>query len=203
MVLYYYLGDFCTPGSSVFPHEDKVLHDLKELFLKKENCDVVIKVKGQEFPAHKIILEARSPVFASTFRNDMKERATGIVEIEDCDPSCFSNFLCFLYCGDGGISQENVFSLFTVADKYDVQDLRTKCLEFIKNNLSIDTFCDTITLALQHSETELIKLSTDFFTKNAPKIIVTVKWQVFSAENPTQSNELFIKLLVPDVNLSK
>lgn len=185
-------------GEASNHQEKKVLHDLRELFLNKEDCDVIIKVKGSEFPAHKVILKARSPVFASTFRHDMKENATGIVEIEDCDPSCFFDFLVFLYCGDVGIiSQENVFGLFTVSDKYQVLDLRAKCLEFTKENLTVDTFCETITLALQHSETELIKLSTDCFKKNAPKIIVTVKWQMFLAKNPTESNELLIKLLVP------
>lgn len=165
---------------------------------------MVIKVKGQEFPAHKTILKARSSVLASTFSTDMKEKATGILEIDDCDPSSFSDFLCFLYCGDVGvISEENVFSLFTVADKYDVQDLRAKCMKFVYEHISIDTFCDTIALALRHSETELIKLATDFFTKNAPKIIVTVKWQLFLQENPTQSNELLVKLLVNNQSSSK
>lgn len=189
---------------SVVLPENKLLFDLKDLFLNKEDCDVVLKVKGEEFLAHKNILKARSSVFKSTFCTDMKEKATGVVEIEDCDPSCFSNFLCFLYCGDEEmISKENVFSLFTVSDKYDVQDLREKCLTLMKENLSVDTFCDTITLALRHSETDLIKLSSKFFTKKAPKIIVTAKWQVFSAENPTKSNELFVKLLVPDASVSK
>ena len=126
----------------------------------------------------------------------MKEKATGIVDIEDCDPLIFSSFLCFLYCEDvDSLSQENVFGLFTAADKYDVQDLRTICMKFMKENLCVDTFCETITLALQHCETELISLATDFFVKNADKIIVTAKWLSFAAENPTQSNELVIKFV--------
>lgn len=186
----------CIPETPIVLHESKVLHDFKELFLKKEDCDVIIKVKGQEFPAHRAILRARSPVFASTYRYDTKEKETGIIDIEDCEPFSFSDFLCFLYCGDMDIvSVENVFSLFTAADKYDVEDLRAKCVAFMKENLSVETFCDTITLALQHSETELVTLATNFFNKHALKIAKTIKWQLFSAKNPTQSNELFIKAL--------
>lgn len=177
-------------------HDNKILNDLKELFLKKEDCDVIIKVKGSEFPAHKLILRARSPVFASTFRNNMKEKSTGIIEIDDCNPDSFSNFLSFLYSGDiDNLSVENVFSLFTTSDKYDVQDLKTKCLEFMRENLSVDTICDTIRLAVLHSETELIELSTNFFAKHLEEILVTVKWQVFLAENVTLGNELLIKAL--------
>lgn len=183
-------------GSSTLLQKSKILQDFKELFLKQENCDVVFRVKGQEFPAHKAILSARSPVFASAFRNEMKEKATGIVDIVDYDPSSFSDFLHFIYCDDvESLSEGNVFSLFSAADKYDVPDLRTKCMEFMKQNLSVDTFCETITLAVQHTEMELVNLTTDFFIKNAEKIIRTVQWQSFVAENPTQSNELFIKFM--------
>lgn len=179
---------------SALSDKSKILQDFKSLFLKQENCDVVLRVKGQEFPAHKAILIARSPVFASMFRYDMKEKQTGIVDIEDCDPSSFSDFLCFLYCEEvNNLSEENVYSLFTAADKYGVPDLKEKCTEFMKEYLSIDTFCEIITLALQHSETELINFANDFFVKNAPKIVRTVKWQSFLIENPVQSNELFIK----------
>lgn len=171
------------------------------MFEDKEDCDVVIKVKETEFPAHKAILKARSPVFASTLRHEMKEKKTGIIDIQDCEPSIFSHFLCFLYCEElNTLSDENVFGLYTLADIYDIPDLREICREFMKVNISTETFCDTITLALNHSEAELVKFSTDFFIKNAQKIIETVKWQSFLAQNPTQSNELFIKLLASNKN---
>lgn len=93
------------------------------------------------------------------------------------------------------ISQENVFSLFNSANKYETVDLRAKCTEYMKKNLSVDTFCDTIILALRHSETDLLKLATDYFIKNASKIIITPQWQSFLAENPTESNDLLVKLL--------
>lgn len=135
-------------------------------------------------------------MFASIFQHDIVENASSAVEIDDCDPTSFTDFLCFLYCGEVGmISKENGFSIFNAADKYGVLDLRAKCLEFMRNNLSVSTFCDTIILALRHSETDLLKLTTDYFTKNAAKIIITPEWQSFLTENPTEGNELLVKLL--------
>lgn len=196
---FFFKASYCEPSHSIDIPFKKLIQDFKELFLKQEDCDVVLKVKGLEFLAHKTILRARSTVFASTFRNEMKEKATGVVDIEDCDPSSFSDFLCFLYCGSvENLSTENVFSLFIASDKYDVQDLRSQCVTFMEKNLSIDNFCDTITLALKHSERDLIKLAVDFFGKNLQKIILTVKWQSFLVENPIHANELLIKALAPD-----
>lgn len=156
---------------------------------------MVLRVKGQEFPAHKIFLVARSPVFASMFQNDMKEKETGIVDIEDCNPSSFPTFLCFLYCEDAdSLSKENVFSIFTTADKYDVPDLKAKCIEFMKENLSVDIFCETITLALQYTETELFNFTTNFFVENATEIVGTDEWQSFAIKNPIQSTNMYLKL---------
>lgn len=65
----------------------------------------------------------------------------------------------------------------------------------MKENLSDEIFCDTFTLALLHSEIELIALATDFFIKHALEITETVKWQSFSENNPTQINILLMKAL--------
>lgn len=182
------------PQSTDILHENKVLHDFKELFLNQKDCDVILRVDGQDFRAHRTILAARSPVFESTFQNEMKENTTGTVDIEDCDPSCFPDFLCFIYCGDvDAISKTNVFGLFTIADKYDVQDLKSKCVEFMKENMSVDTFCDTIALAHRHCKLELTNFATDFFLRNTQKVIATAEWQSFLTKYPKQSNDLFMK----------
>lgn len=133
------LEEINVSQSPMLPKKRKILQDFKDLFLSREGCDVVFRVKGQKFPAHRAILIARCPVFAATFRHNMKEKVTGIVDIKDCDPSSFSDFLYFLYSEDvDNLSSENVFSLFTTADKYDVADLRELATDyFIKNAESI------------------------------------------------------------------
>lgn len=166
------------------------------MFLSEEDSDVTIKVKGLKFPAHRLILKAQSPVFAAALQSNMREKVTGIIDIEDCDPATFSDFLCFLYCGEvRKLSAENAFSLFTVADKYDVSDLRSMCMDFIKLNLSIDTFFDTIELVVMYPDTksDLIQLLIDFLAKNVQKITATDKWKSFVVQNPELSKELMNK----------
>ena len=183
--------------------KNKILKDLKLLFENQEDCDVVIRVKEKEFPVHRNILKVRSPVFASTLRNDMKEKQTGIIDIQDCEPAVFSEFLRFLYYEEiSNLSEENVFGIFTLCDKYDVSDLREICMKFMKANLSVKTFGDTVTFALMHTESELIKFCVDFFIKNAQKIIETVPWQSLLAQSPIQCNELFIKPLASKNSLN-
>lgn len=119
---------------------------------------------------------------------------TGVIKVKDCDPSVFSDFIYFLYCGDGGrISKENVFSLYTQAEACEVSDLKAECLNFIKNNMAVDNFCEYMTWALDNSETELIASAVTFFVANAGEILMTVDWQTFAAEKPAHSSELFIQ----------
>lgn len=93
------------------------------------------------------------------------------------------------------LSSHNACELYYVADKYDVPDLKEKCISFLKKSLTVETICDVICLATKHNETKLLEHAILFFAKYMEEILVTVKWQVFMKENPTEANELYIKVL--------
>lgn len=67
-------------------------------FADKCTClcsDVKLVVGGTEFSAHRLILSLRSPVFAAMLSSKMSE-SQGEVEIEDCDPRVFQQFLRYV-----------------------------------------------------------------------------------------------------------
>lgn len=179
---------FFSPG---FIH---VCESLEALYHSGQFCDFTVKVKDREFSVHKAILAARSPVFCSMFLHDMKEKITGMVDIPDCEPNIFEDFLFYLYSGKSEkISPSNVASLYDVAEKYDVQCLKKDCIRFIKANLTVDLIMDVITLAVKYTDEELLERATEFFILNAETILLTSKWQSFVIENPVPANELYIK----------
>lgn len=158
--------------------------------------DVVLKVEDQEFKAHRCVLAARSPVFLAMMTHETKEKISGVVDIPDVEPSIFSDFLNYLYTGSvENLTLENVGKLHSMADKYQVNDLKEICLDHMMMNVSIDKFCDVLTLSLMHDEKNLKDASIKFFAKNSLDIIKTSKWQTFLCENPIIGNELFIKHL--------
>lgn len=161
---------------------------MKELFQNKHSCDVVLRVKDKDFLARKLILSARSSVFATLFKNE--GNGTEVVVIDDLDPTYFSDFLLFIYCEEINLCCGNVLSILNAASKYNITDLRNNCFKVLKSNLTIDTFCDFLNFGLQNSE-ELVSHATSFFLENAKKIIHTNKWQSFVTENPIESNKLF------------
>lgn len=174
------LGDLCQ--------------DFKKLLLNGRNHDLVLKVKGEELRAHQDILRVRSPVLESMLDHDMIEKTRGVVEIPDCDPAAFRQFLLYLYSGEvEALDADNMLSVYYIADKYDMGHLKEVCREFAKRSLTYASVSDVIQLALTHSDTLLLEHATEFFVKEMRFVLPTVEWQSFVKRNPTQANELFIK----------
>lgn len=172
--------------------------------MSEEDSDVILRVGDQQYPAHKVIIRNRSSVFRAMLDHDMTEKKEGIVDIEDCDPYIFRDFLLYLYSGKlDNISNENVFELYYISDKYDVNQLKLDCVDYIENCLNIDIICDVIALAIKHSEQNLLKHATEFFMENAEEIFITMQWQKFLKENPVQANELIIKAFKNDSRKQK
>lgn len=141
-----------------------------------------------------MIIKTRSSVFRAMLEHDMTEKNEGSVNIPDCDPHIFPDFLLYLYTGQlEDMSKENVFQLYYMSDKYVVKQLKLNCVDYIVNNLNIDIICDVIALATKHSERDLLQRAIKFFIDNAKSIFVTVQWQEFMKHNYTQANELIIK----------
>lgn len=158
--------------------------------------DVTLKVEDREFKVHRNVLIVRSPVFASMLQLDTKENATGIVDIPDCSVEAFEVFLSYIYSGSADtISSDNVFDLYYAADKYQMNDLKYECVEYMEKKLSVENFCAVMTLSLQHSESGLQIKAAEFFCNNVKVIIKTVQWQHYVKDYPVQANELYIKAM--------
>ena len=59
-----------------------------------EYADITLICQGKKFPAHKLILAARSDVFSRMFQHqETKEALSKEVEMRDTDPENVSKFL--------------------------------------------------------------------------------------------------------------
>lgn len=129
------------------------------------------------------------------FQHDMVEKTTGEVDISDCSTAGFKAFLQYLYSGKADVSTANVMDLYYAADKYQVDDLKANCVVFMKNSLSIGTFCDVLALSIRHNELDLQSIATQFFCRCIKDIVKTTQWEKYLTENPVDANKLIIKAL--------
>ena len=71
--------------------------ELAQLLESGAGADVEFSVGGERMPAHKIVLQARSPVFRALLTGPMREGHEASVEVVDVQPPVFRALLAFAY----------------------------------------------------------------------------------------------------------
>ena len=165
--------------------------NFKDLYGDKETCDVTLKVQDREFKVHSQVLMARSSVFSATFKHDTLEKQTGVITIPDCDPDTFQEFLEYLYSGElQDLSLSSAFSLYYTSNKYDIEEVRTFCVDYLMQSLSVESMCEVAEFADKYDEEQLFKKVQDIFNKNSPKVLLTSGWECLIKRDSRLANKL-------------
>jgi speckle-type POZ protein len=151
-----------APIIEVLPSE--MHQNLTDLLLAGEGTDVVFRVSGETFPAHRCILAARSAVFKALLFGPMKEASStdDVVEINDMEATVFKALLGFIY-GDtlparapDSAAEEHghgialLQHLLVAADRYGLQRLRAMCEKRLCDEIAVGTATTILALAEQH-----------------------------------------------------
>lgn len=160
------------------------------MFVSKKSTDVTIKVKEKIFSAHKFILSARSPVLAAMFENEMIEKETGFVDISDCNPEAFNDFLLYLYSGEFDPEKCNFFHLYKIGDKYDVPQLKLTCANFINCSLSVENFCEIYLFGQKFNEEKILTAAQNFFNENFEEVVSLDSWVSMMEDEAQLTNNL-------------
>lgn len=137
------------------------------------------KAKAVEFPAHKLILAARSPVFEKMFEHKMQERVTNKIKVDDIHPDVLKEMLIYVYTGRvPRIGEENMaYDLLYAADKYQLDHLKSLCEQQIICSLQVKNASRVIQLAHFHNAPELKEVTLRFICKNSTEVRATKEWE--------------------------
>ncbi|KAF8777722.1 TD and POZ domain-containing protein 1-like [Argiope bruennichi] len=153
------------------------LDDITEIYNNHLLSDVELKTKTESFPAHKVVLCARSSVFKAMLTNDMKETNTNIIQVDDLENDTVHQFLLFLYSDSiESLQWNSAVKLYYAADKYQVEKLKMICSSFLVNNLSISKASELLLLADTHSDSDLKAVAEDFILENDEQVFSTDEW---------------------------
>ncbi|GBN53736.1 Speckle-type POZ protein [Araneus ventricosus] len=136
------------------------LDDIKTFYMNQCLTDVVVRTEIKSFPAHKIVLCARSPVFKAMMINDMKEKKTNCLRVDDLEDDIVQHLLFFLYSDNiENLQWESATQLYYAADKYEIGKLKEVCSSFMVENLTPTNVVELLLLADTHSDKNLKKFS--------------------------------------------
>ncbi|XP_015910000.2 speckle-type POZ protein-like [Parasteatoda tepidariorum] len=148
--------------------------NFRSIFLNQNDSDVTTRCKNDEFPAHRLVLKVRSPVFAAMFDQDMLENKTGVVDIADMDGKTLKAFLEFLYTDKvDKLDYDIAKNLILTADKYQVPSLVDMCASFLISIISIENVCEIIAIADMINCKNLKSFALNFIKVNAAKVLPT------------------------------
>jgi speckle-type POZ protein len=122
-----------TPEIQVPPSD--LSNNLAKLLEGKKGADVTIKVGGEVFYAHRIVLAMRSPVLDAELFGPMGDKEKRCMEIEDMQPAVFRALLHFIYTDAlpamdhlvGGDKTEMAKHLLVAADRYAMERMKLIC----------------------------------------------------------------------------
>ncbi|GFQ77949.1 protein roadkill [Trichonephila clavata] len=153
------------------------LASLYNIFLPKMS-DITFQINNVKFPAHKVILAARSPIFARMFEHDVLETVEGIINICDIDVATLNLLLMYLYSGKVELlNYDSVVKLYAATDKYEVISLKEFCAQYLKETLSSSNVCEILILADMHCDTSLKKFAMDFIFAQSDVILRSPEWK--------------------------
>ncbi|GFT01640.1 TD and POZ domain-containing protein 3 [Nephila pilipes] len=178
--------------------------DLYTLFKENLLSDTKLSSRtGRTIPAHKSILSSRSPVFKAMFVNDMKEKSSECVSIEDLDDDTVQRMLLFLYTAIvEDLEWKSASCLYVAADKYKILSLKATCSSFLKNNLCLHNACELLILADMQQDQDLKSVVQKFILKHGNDIVNSEEWQLMMETNPKlAANTLCLKFKTPKCNL--
>jgi speckle-type POZ protein len=165
---------------------DRFRRQLEEVFENMPLSDVTFNIRCRKFAAHKIVLAMRSPVFKAMFHHPTKEVLSSQVNVEDIDPDVFQEVLRFIYTGQTQSTAMDKMApgLLAAADKYLLEDLKTRCENHLIRQMSADNCLELLSLTTHHPAEHLKKYAIEYFRCYPENVMKTDNWTKMKKENP-------------------
>ncbi|KAG6491429.1 BTB/POZ domain-containing protein At1g21780-like [Zingiber officinale] len=134
------------------------LCSISRMFQESIHTDVTIETLDGSLKAHKAVLASSSPVFKQIFLDDLEEKQSSTIKIEDMSTDACSALLEYMY---GTIKQDNFLKhrlpLLAAADKYNLQDLRKCCEEMLMEDIDSSNVFERLQEAWKYKLNDLVE----------------------------------------------
>lgn len=179
----------------------KLSEELLNIFTSSRLTDVSIVVEEKEFKVHKLILSARSSVFASMFEHDLAEKRTNVIQISDSRSEIIEAVLHYIYSGKCSLVKDKAAEILPVADKYNLNELRNLCEQTLKSNLDLNNFTSFLILSEMHNLDQLKSAAMEYFILKEKDLMKTGEWQCLVESHPQLVAQLFSRKMGENVNI--
>ena len=135
---HYLKGPFDVEHGQTIDNSSILLQKLAQLLDNSDLSDITIIVGPRTYYAHKLVLSCSSEIFRIMLTSDSwadHGKRTIVLQEEDECMDVFEDFLRYLYTAVIHLSHSNVLAVLMLADKYQVLDLQTLCMDYMQSHL--------------------------------------------------------------------
>lgn len=170
--------------------EINILCQFADMFTKQKNCDVQFCFDNEErIGGHLAILSARSPVFEAMFQPHTQEFKLRQVFIQDISPNIFKEMLHYIYSSrtEEPLTELNARSLYITADKYDLDDLRHECIDYLISTIRVENVIDLLIWSHVRSVDEVKNDALAFAATHGKELCILDEWERLVENYPNLS----------------
>nr|XP_036220899.1 kelch-like ECH-associated protein 1B isoform X4 [Bactrocera oleae]XP_036220900.1 kelch-like ECH-associated protein 1B isoform X4 [Bactrocera oleae]XP_036220901.1 kelch-like ECH-associated protein 1B isoform X4 [Bactrocera oleae] len=146
---------------------------LKMMFMMRSHnmlTDVVLEVKQELFPAHKVVLSAASPYFKAMFTGGLKESEMSRVQLQGVCPTAMGRIIYFMYTGHIRVTEVTVCQLLPAATMFQVPNVINACCAFLERQLDPTNAIGIASFAEQHGCLDLQKKANYFIERHFTQV---------------------------------
>ncbi|XP_049840978.1 speckle-type POZ protein-like A [Schistocerca gregaria] len=139
------------PSLSAPETQPILARDFANLLESQDFADFILHAGGVRIKAHKVVLDARSPVFTRMLQRNTKEAQENYVNIEGAEPEVVAEALRYMYSGHALALRDMTQGLLAFADRYDLRELKNQCEVELARRLTVDNAITFVILAVVNS----------------------------------------------------
>lgn len=201
------------PSEEPRMYQQTLLQDgLCDLLENDKFVDCVLKIKGKEFPCHRLVLAACSSYFRAFFQSDVEESKKREVVLDEVEPGVMGMILRYLYTSNINVTEQNVQDVFAVANMLQIPSIFTVCVSFLQKRLSLSNClaifrlglmldCPRLAISARNYACErfqLISRDEEFFQLTASEVAAILSSDNLNVETEITVFECLLKWVTKD-----
>ncbi|KAM6145981.1 kelch-like protein 34 [Phoenicopterus ruber ruber] len=134
-------------------------------------CDILLKVKEDEFPAHKSLLACSSDYFRAMFKSYTRESKASVIQLQVVSPTGLQHVLDFIYTSLLPLSFESLEDTLEAASYLQVTDAIGLCNQYLVNNLALENCCFSANVARRFYLPDALAATEKYIVNNLWKLL--------------------------------
>eukprot|EP00092_Neocalanus_flemingeri_P106839 GFUD01137093.1.p1 GENE.GFUD01137093.1~~GFUD01137093.1.p1 ORF type:complete len:344 (-),score=64.72 GFUD01137093.1:17-1048(-) len=140
--------------------------DFLSLLEDSTHSNLTIQCPGGEVSVHRGIIAARSPIFSSMLQNDMLEKNTGVIKIDDFGINVVKAMVKYVYTARIDDEFEDIKALLRIGDKYLIRSLVDICSKKLIDSISFSNVVDLGIFAETYSVQNVVDKCSEFIAND-------------------------------------